>query len=77
MTFSRGKGVREQYNFSVRPSICPWHYLILNHWAEFNQICYMTSYHCKGVREQVDPYVGILRWRDIDSLLGKSFSYMF
>ena len=33
-----------------RPSICPSCYLLLNHWAEFNQTCYIT--HSKGVREQ-------------------------
>ena len=40
---------------SVRPAsvhLSPSHYLPLNHWAEFNQTCYMTSPHDKGVREQ-------------------------
>ena len=27
-------------------------HLLLNHWAEFNQTLYITSSHCKGVREQ-------------------------
>ena len=35
-----------------RKSICLSHYLLLNRWAEFNQICYITSPHGKGVREQ-------------------------
>ena len=35
------------------PSICPSCYLLLNHWAEFNQTCYMTSPYGKGVGEQV------------------------
>ena len=35
-----------------RPSICLSHYLLLNHWAEFNQTCYITSPHGKGVQEQ-------------------------
>ena len=33
-----------------RPSICLSHYLLLNHWVEFNQTCYITSPHGKGVR---------------------------
>ena len=32
-------------------SVCPSHYL-LNHWAEFNQTCYITSPHGKDVRKQ-------------------------
>ena len=35
-----------------RPSICPSRYLPLNHWAEFNRTCFITSPHGKGVREQ-------------------------
>ena len=35
-----------------RTSICPSRYLLLNHWAEFNQTCYITFPHGKGVREQ-------------------------
>ena len=31
--------------------------LLLNPWAEFNQTCYMTSPHGKGVGEQVCPSV--------------------
>ena len=31
--------------------------LLLYHWAEFNQTCYMTSPHGKGVRERVCPLV--------------------
>ena len=34
------------------PSNCLSHYLLLNHWAEFNQSCLITSPHDKGVREQ-------------------------
>ena len=37
------------------PSIQPSAYLtcyLLNHWVEFNQTCYMTSPHDKGVWEQ-------------------------
>ena len=38
---------------SMRPSsISLSRYLLLNHWAEFNQTCYITSPHGKGVREQ-------------------------
>ena len=33
------------------PFICLSHYL-LNHWAEFNQSCYITSPHGKVVRKQ-------------------------
>ena len=33
-------------------SICPSCYCLLNHWAEFNQTCYITSPHGKGVWEQ-------------------------
>ena len=35
-----------------RPFICPSRYLLLNHQVEFNQTCYITSPHGKGVREQ-------------------------
>ena len=35
-----------------RPSICSSCYLLLNHWAEFNETCHMTSPHGMGVREQ-------------------------
>ena len=42
---------------SVCPSICPSWYLLLNHWAEFNQTCYMISPYGKGVREQARPSV--------------------
>ena len=34
---------------SMRPSISPSRYHFLNHWAEFNQTCYITSPHSKGV----------------------------
>ena len=34
------------------PSICPSRSLILNHWAEFNTTCYMTSPHSKGGQKQ-------------------------
>ena len=33
-------------------SACLSRYLLLNHWAEFYQTCYITSPHGKGVREQ-------------------------
>ena len=33
-------------------SICLSYYLFLNHWVEFNQTCYITCPHGKGVREQ-------------------------
>ena len=33
-------------------SICLSHCLLLNHWAKFNQTCYITSPHVKGVGEQ-------------------------
>ena len=39
------------------PSICLSHYLLLNHWVEFNQTCYMRSPHGKGVQEQVCPSI--------------------
>ena len=35
-----------------RQSICLSRYLLLNHWEEFNQTCYMACTHGKGVREQ-------------------------
>ena len=38
-------------NASILLSICSSRYLLLNHWAEFNQTCYMTSLHDKDVRE--------------------------
>ena len=34
------------------PSICPSHYLLLNQWVEFNQTCYITFPHGKGLQEQ-------------------------
>ena len=51
--------------------------LVLNHWVEFNQTCYMTSSHGNGVQEQFRPSVshavsnisnkhGDLRWGAID-----------
>ena len=44
---------------SVRPpSFCPSSYLLRNLRAEFNQTCYITSRHGKGVREQ--PYFYVL-----------------
>ena len=52
--------VRESKSFftCVRcPSICPSRYLLLNHWAEFNQTRYITSPHGKGAREQIIFYV--------------------
>ena len=36
----------------MNASICPSSYILQNHWAEFKQICYMTSPHGKGVWEQ-------------------------
>ena len=43
------------------PSICPSRYLLLNHWAEINQTCYITSSHSKIVREQHYYYSCICR----------------
>ena len=37
---------------TVRASICLSHYLLPNHWAEFNQISYITSSYDKVVQEQ-------------------------
>ena len=34
------------------PSICPSGYLLLNHWTEFSQTCYITSPHGMVVWEQ-------------------------
>ena len=40
-------------HLSVCPSVHPSRYLILNHWAEFNQTCYMSApMVIKGVWEQ-------------------------
>ena len=36
-----------------RPSICSSRYLLLNHWAECNQTCYITSPHGWGVRDNI------------------------
>ena len=39
----------------VNASVCPSvPFAIQNHWVEFNQICFMTSSHGKGVREPTD-----------------------
>ena len=36
------------------PSVCPLCYLLLlNHWAEFHETCYITSPHGKGVQENI------------------------
>ena len=52
-------GDYEIVNASVTPSVCPPAHpsaclsiCLLNYWAEFNQTCYMTSPHGKGVLEQ-------------------------
>ena len=37
---------------SVRQSVRPPRYLLLNHWAEFYQTCYITLPHGTGVCEQ-------------------------
>ena len=52
----------------ILPSICPFPFqclsvrhtiwILLKHWAEFNQTCYMNFLHCKGVQEQ---YVSVQR----------------
>ena len=34
-----------------RPSVHPSRYLVLNHWAEFYQTCYITSPQSKVVQE--------------------------
>ena len=48
--------MREQHYFPVRsfvhPYIRPSRFLLLIHWAEFNQTCYITSLHGKCVQEQ-------------------------
>ena len=36
-----------------RSSICPSRYRLQNHWAKFNQTCYNTFLHGKGLREQL------------------------
>ena len=37
----------------VNASICSSRYLLLNHWAEFNKTCYMTSICGKGVQASI------------------------
>ena len=56
----RGKVVREQHYFpsvrpSLPPSLCPSRYLILNHWAKFNQACYITFPHGKVENNIIFP----------------------
>ena len=41
-----------RYCVCLHPSILSYHYLLLNHWEELNQTCYMTFPHGKGVSEQ-------------------------
>ena len=48
----RGKGNISVFSVCHCPSICPSHYLLINHRAEFNQTCYITFPHGWGVREQ-------------------------
>ena len=44
--------IHQSVSQSVHSSVCPSHNLLLNHWAEFYQICYITPPHGKGVQEQ-------------------------
>ena len=37
---------------SVRPSVCPLCYLLLNHWTKFNQIWCVSYWHEWGVQRQ-------------------------
>ena len=46
------KGDGDIMNTSIHPSIRLSHNLLLNPLAEFNQTCYITSPHGKGVGEQ-------------------------
>ena len=63
--------------FVRRPSICFSRYLLLNHWMEFNQTCYITSFHGKSniVFPSVRPSIYLLlnHWAkfNITSSLGK------
>ena len=60
LTLTKSKFIRNLITFPyllffrpiVPTSICLSRYLFLILWAEFNQTCYMTSPHGKGVREQ-------------------------
>ena len=47
---------------SVRPSVCPLCYLLLNHWTKFNQIWYVSYWHEWGVQRQtfIGPAPGAL-----------------
>ena len=47
---SRFSKKRWGYYEHFHPSVCRWCYLLLNHWAEYNQTCYITSTHGKGVQ---------------------------
>ena len=48
----RGQSIYLSIRPSKRPSVHLSRYLLLNHWAEFYQTCYITSSHGKGVQEQ-------------------------
>ena len=50
--FTDGDIVNASICPSISPSICPPCYLLLNHWTEFNQSCYMTSLQGKSVTQQ-------------------------
>ena len=38
---------------SVRPSVCPSRYLLLNRWTKFNQIWCVSCSHGKGVQRHI------------------------
>ena len=52
--FKKAKGfVIASIHPSVRPSICPLCYLLLNHWTRFNQILCVSYSHEWGVKQQI------------------------
>ena len=54
-TLPHGTGMPEQHYWSIRPS----RYLLLNHWAEFNQTYYIISPHRKDMQHyfSMHPFV--------------------
>ena len=53
--FKKNEGdiVIASVRLSVRPSVCPLCYLLLNHWTKFNQIWCESYSHEWGVQRQI------------------------
>ena len=52
--------LRLSVRLSVRPSVCPSRYLLLNRWRKFNQIWCVSCSHGKGVQRHI--FLGPAPW---------------